>query len=95
MATTQEQLIHDLHAQIERLQQQVQPKRRRTFAERFRADLQRDEVPGGYRAVHSMMMREVGDDLATHISQHGFDLTAYAAVMKAYYSREGREVRAR
>jgi len=97
MATTTEQLIRDLREQIEDLSKRAQPSRQRsTFAERFRADLAgATEASPGYQAVHAMIQREVGGDLlARHVSQHGFDLRAYVAVMKAYYSREGRQARA-
>ena len=96
MATTTEQLIRDLREQIEDLSKRAQPIRRSTFAERFRADLAgATEASPGYQAVHAMIQREVGGDLlARHVSQHGFDLRAYVAVMKAYYSREGRQARA-
>ena len=96
MATTTEQLIRDLREQIEDLSKRAQPSRQRsTFAERFRADLAgATEASPGYQAVHAMIQREVGGDLARHVSQHGCDLRAYVAVMKAYYSREGRQARA-
>lgn len=95
MATSTEQLIRDLREQIEDLSKRAQPSRRSTFAERFRADLAgATEASPGYQAVHAMIQREVGGDLVQHVSQHGFDLPAYVAVMKAYYSREGRQARA-
>jgi hypothetical protein len=90
-------LLHMLEKQNPQLVEQEEPKKRgpkpRSFADRFRADLQRDTVTPSYEAVYEMMVNEVGEDIDNYIKQHGLDARLYAAILKTYYSKEGSEVR--
>lgn len=98
-----------LERQVKELQQMLSemngggkptPKRRgpkpTPFADRFRRDLEPGrEVSVGYRKTYDMMMQEVGKEIRRHVKEQGFTPQLFAATMKAYYGRDGRDARRR
>ena len=98
------QLIEDLTTEVallraerDQLRDLGKPKHRgpapRSFAQRFEEGLAHGKTNPSYEAVYQLMMSETGGVVNRHVQENGFDLALFSAVIRAYFSHEGREVR--